>query len=98
MRDGHSEENCLKKTKDRLAVNSAITRDAEGCFRCGVRGHWFKDCPHKDEAVSHDLKDEKVRCFNCGKFGHEREHCVKKLGRKAMMRKEDRELIEKKIE
>ena len=73
-------------------------RDAESCFKCGMVGHWFKDCPERDTAVSHELTGEKIRCYNCGKLGHERQHCIKKLGRKAMVSREDRMQTEKKIQ
>ena len=97
QREGHSEEKCLKKTKERVALESAMGRDAESCYKCGMIGHWYNDCPDRDTAVSHDLTGEKIRCFNCGKLGHEREHCIKKLGRKAMMSKEDRLEMQRRI-
>ncbi|MCI42289.1 cellular nucleic acid-binding protein, partial [Trifolium medium] len=38
------------------------------CFKCGLPGHRFFECPKKED-----------KCFRCGDFGHKAEQCKKSV-------------------
>lgn len=44
-------------------------RKFEKCFRCGVSGHWTKNCPQRP------IGADPNGCFKCGKFGHKSKDC-----------------------
>ena len=71
QRTDHKTESCLQKYKHALKFEADQRKDAEKCFKCGEKGHWFKNCTKADEALARDLTGEKIKCFKCGEFGHE---------------------------
>lgn len=70
-----------------MKYESESRQDVETCFRCGEKGHWFKDCPIRDKAVSRGPNEELVKCYNCGGYGHEKQHCVIKIAKKVKLTK-----------
>jgi len=53
--------------------------DSDGCFGCGERGHWSKECPNQGRGRSGGSSGGKDRdtCNRCGEAGHWARDCPK---------------------
>jgi len=53
--------------------------DSDGCFGCGERGHWSKECPNQGRGRSGGVGGGKDRdtCNRCGESGHWARDCPK---------------------
>ncbi|KAK2444363.1 cleavage and polyadenylation specificity factor subunit [Trifolium repens] len=74
-----------KRNKGKVGGSGEKGKNAnDKCYKCGVLGHRFYDCPKGDRCFKcgefghkADVCKKKVSCFNCGEEGHKSPECKK---------------------
>lgn len=78
--DGFSDSVNSSRIHTNLHDMSSKNRSTSGssCFKCGMDGHWAKDCPQSSLKYSSNLGGQcasQGTCYKCGKPGHWAKDC-----------------------